>query len=113
MAITGKQLICPECDQVVGTASLRLFTGLQIMSPEGFRLTPVSNDLMLRSTEQRLASASAADQPEASRRREFVLGHPGDRLYDLKCPNGHYTLRTAPQITKAMRQTPGQWVTLT
>ncbi len=67
---------------------------------------------MLRSTEQRLASASAQDQPEASRRREFVLSHPGDRLYDIKCPNGHYTLTTAPQITRAIRRAPGDQVTL-
>ncbi len=113
MAVTGKQLICAECDQVMGTASWQLFTGLRIMSPDGFRLTPVSNDLMLRSTEQRLASAPAPDQPEASRRRAFVLSHPGDRFYDIKCPNGHQTLSTAPRITKAIRQTPGNWVTLT
>jgi hypothetical protein len=113
MAVTGKQLICPECEQVMGTASWQLFTGLRIMSPDGFRLTPVSNDLMFRSTEQRLASASAQDRPEASRRREFVLSHPGDRLYDIKCPNGHNTLTTAPLITKAIRRTPGNWVTLT
>jgi hypothetical protein len=81
-------------------------------APDGSRLTPVSNDLMLRSTEQRLASASAQDRPDASRRREFVLSHPGDRLYDLKCQNGHQTLSTAPQITKAIRRTPGNSVTL-
>jgi hypothetical protein len=107
MAVTGKQLICPECEQVMGTASWRLFTGLRIMSPDGFPLTPVSNDLMLRGTEQSLASASAQEHPEASRRREFVLSHPGDRFYDIRCPNGHYTLTTAPQITKAIRRTPG------
>jgi hypothetical protein len=65
MASLAKQLICPECEQVMGTASWRLLTGLRIMSPDGFRLTPVSNDLMLRSTGQGLASASAQDRPEA------------------------------------------------
>jgi len=113
MAVTGKQLICPECEQVMGTASWQLFTGLRIMSPDGFRLTPVSNDGMLRGTEPRLASASAEDQPEAGRRRRFVLSHPGDRFYDIKCPNGHNTLTTAPEITKVIRRTPGNWVTLT
>jgi hypothetical protein len=112
MAVTGKQLICPECDQVLGTASWRLLAGLRIMSPDGFRLAPVSNDLMLRITEQRLASASAQDQPEASRQRAFVLNHPGDRLYDIKCANGHQILSTAPLITGAIRRTPGNWVTL-
>jgi hypothetical protein len=112
MATPDKQLICPRCEKVIATAAWGLFRGLRMTAPDGSPLTPVSNDLMLRSTEQRLASASAQDQPEASRRREFVLSHPGDRLYDLKCPDGHYTLRTAPQITAAIRQTPGSWVTL-
>ena len=113
MAVTGKQLICPECEQVMGTASWRLLTGLRIMSPDGFRLAPVSNNLMLRITEQRLASAPAQDQPEASRQRAFVLNHPRDRLYDIKCPNGHQILSAAPLITRAIRRTPGNWVTLT
>jgi hypothetical protein len=113
VAIPDKQLICPHCGQMMATASWQLFRGLRMTAPDGSPLTPVSNDLMLRSTEQRLASASEQDQPEASRRREFVLGHPGDRLYDLKCPDGHYTLRTAPQISAAIRRTPGNWVTLT
>ncbi len=112
MATTGKQLICPECDQVIGTATWRLFTGLRIMSPDGFRLTPVSNDVMLRIAEQRLASAPAPDQPEASQQRAFVLNHPGDRLYDIKCRNGHRTLTTAPLITMAMHRAKGNWVTL-
>jgi hypothetical protein len=86
MASPGKQLICPECGQPMATASWGLFRGLRITAPEGFLVTPVSNDLMLRGTEQRLTSASAAD-PEARRRRDFVLSHPGDRFYDIKCPN--------------------------
>jgi hypothetical protein len=98
MASPGKQLICPECGQPMATASWGLFRGLRITAPEGFLVTPVSNDLMLRGTEQRLTSASAAD-PEARRRRDFVLSRPGDRFYDIKCPNGHFTLRTAPQIS--------------
>jgi hypothetical protein len=112
MASPGKLLICPECGQVMATASWRLFRGLRITAPEGFLVTPVSNDLLLRSTEQRLASASAADYPEAGRRRDFVLSHPGDRFYDLKCPNGHFTLRTAPQISGAIRRAPGDQVIL-
>jgi ribosomal protein S27E len=111
MASPGKQLICPECGQVMATASWGLFRGLRITAPEGFLVTPVSNDLMLRSTEQRLVSASAAG-PEARRRRDFVLSHPCDRFYDIKCPNGHFTLRTAPQISSAIRRAPGDQVIL-
>jgi hypothetical protein len=111
MASPGKQLICPECGQLMATASWGLFRGLRITAPEGFLVTPVSNDLMLRGTEQRLASASVAD-PEAGRRRDFVLSHPGDRFYDIKCPNGHYVLTTAPQISSAIRRAPGAQVIL-
>jgi hypothetical protein len=113
MARTGKQLICPVCEKVMATASWRFFTGLRIISPDGFRLTPVSNDLLLRSAETRLASASAQDQPEARRRRSYILSHAGDRIYDIECPAGHLTLRSAPEISQAIRRTPGGWVTLT
>jgi ribosomal protein S27E len=112
MASPGKQLICPECGQMMATASWGLFRGLRITAPEGFLLTPVSNELLLRGTEQRLASASAADYPEARRRRAFILSHPGDRFYDIKCPNGHYALRTAPQVSSAIRRSPGDQVIL-
>ena len=72
----------------------------------------MSNDLLLRSTETRLAAASAEDQPEARRRRPYVLSHGGDRIYDIKCPDGHDILRSAPEISQAMRRTSGAWVTL-
>jgi hypothetical protein len=37
----------------------------------------------------------------------------GDRLYDIKCPAGHYALKTAPEITKAIRRAAGDQVSLT
>ena len=49
MASTGKQLICPQCEKVMASASWRFFTGLRITALDGSRLTPVSNDLLLRS----------------------------------------------------------------
>ncbi len=112
MASTGKQLICPRCEKVMASASWRFFTGLRITALDGSRLTPVSNDLLLRSAETRLAEASAEDQPEARRRRAYVLSHGGDRIYDITCPDGHDTLRSAPEISQAMRRTSGAWVTL-
>jgi hypothetical protein len=36
----------------------------------------------------------------------------GDRLYDIKCPGGHYTLKTAPEITRAIRRTAADQVSL-
>jgi hypothetical protein len=80
VATPDKQLICPQCGQMMAMASWQLLRGLRMTAPDGSPLTPVSNDLMLRSTEQRLASASEQDQP------------------------------TAPQISAAIRRTPGNWV---
>ena len=112
MASAGKQLICPRCEKVMASASWRFFTGLRITALDGSQLTPVSNDLLLRSAETRLAAASAEDQPEARRRRAYILSHGGDRIYDIRCPDGHDTLRSAPEISQAMRRTSGAWVTL-
>jgi hypothetical protein len=69
--VTGasKQLICPQCGQVMAAAVFRVFGGLRISTPEGLLLTPVSDDLLLTIAEQRLASASAEDYPEAKRPR--------------------------------------------
>jgi hypothetical protein len=63
-------------------------------------------------TEQRLKSASAEDYPEAKRRLDFIVRNAGDRLYDIKCPGGHYTLKTAPEITRAIRRTAADQVSL-
>lgn len=63
-------------------------------------MPPVTGHLLLTVAEQRLKSASAEDYPEAKRRLDFIARNAGDRLYDIKCPGGHYTLKTAPQITR-------------
>ena len=118
MAGVSKQLICPRCDKVMAAAVFRVFGGmpifgvLQITTPDGFPLAPVTGHLLLTIAEQRLASASAEDYPEAKRRLNFIVRNAGDRLYDNKCPDGHFTLKTAPQITKAIRRTAGAWVSL-
>ena len=112
MARISKQLICPVCGQVMATAVFRIFGGLKITTPDGFVLSPVSDDLLLRIAQQRLASASADDHAEAQRRVNAILRDAGDRFYDIKCPQGHYTLKTAPKITKAIRAAAGDQVTL-
>jgi hypothetical protein len=112
MAGTTKQLICPECGQVMATAVWRVFGGLRITTPEGLLLSPVSDDLLLRTAEQRVASASAEDYPEAKRRLDAIARNAGDRFYDIKCPQGHYTLKTAPEITRAIRKAPGDQASL-
>jgi hypothetical protein len=115
MAGVSKQLTCPRCEQVMAAAAFRgffVFGGLRITTPDGVLVQPVSGDLLLTIAEQRLKSASAEDYPEAKRRRDFIVRNAGDRLYDIKCPGGHYTLKTAPEITRAIRRAAGDQVSL-
>jgi hypothetical protein len=63
--------------------------------------------------EQELASASSpGGADEARARLEFIRRHAGELMYDLPCHQGHYTLATAPQITRALRRAKGGWVSL-
>lgn len=112
MGRTSKQLICPVCGHVMADASWRLWTGLAITSPEGWQIAPVTGHLLLTIAEQHLAAASAEDYADAKRRVDFIVRNSGDRLYDIKCPQGHFTLRTAPQITHAIRHAPSAQVSL-
>jgi ribosomal protein S27E len=112
LARVSKQLICPVCGQVMATALWRALRGLQITMPGGWVLMPGNDALLLQIAQQHLASAAADDRPEAQRRLDLILRNAGDRFYDIKCPRGHYTLKTAPEITKAIRTTAGDQVTL-
>ncbi len=43
----------------------------------------------------------------------YQRNYAGDRLYDIKCPGGgHYTLKTASEITRAIRRAAGDQVSL-
>ena len=67
----------------------------------------------LRRAEQELAcAADTAGAEEARTRLAFVQRHLGELMYDLPCHRGHYTLATAPQITKALRRAKGDWASL-
>ncbi len=117
MASVSKQLTCPRCEQVMAAAvfrffGFRVFGELRITTPDGVLLSPVRDDLLLQLAEQRLESASAEDYPEAKWRRDFILRNAGDRFYDIKCPGGHYTLKTAPEITRAILRAAGDQVSL-
>jgi hypothetical protein len=106
--VTGvsKQLICPGCGQVMAAAVFRVFGGLRITMPDRVLLPPVTGHLLLTIAEQRLKSASA------EQRLDFIVRNAGDRLYDIKCPAGHYTLKTSPEITRAIRRAAGDQVSL-
>jgi hypothetical protein len=66
----------------------------------------------MRLAEQDLAAAAAEDADQAQARLDFLNDHIGELIYDLRCRRGHSTLRTGPQIIRAMRRTAGRWVSL-
>jgi hypothetical protein len=105
----SKQLACPRCGDIVADAEYRPWRGgLRLTSVDGDSIDPVSGAVQLRLVQQ-----EGADSPvEAEARVAFVTRNLGELIYDIRCRRGHSTLRTAPQIARALRRTPGQWVTL-
>jgi hypothetical protein len=109
-----KKLLCPQCGDVLADVDYRPVAGsLALCGPEGYQLTPQMGAVHLRRAEQELATAdSTAGADEARTRLEFIRHHIGEVMYDLPCHQGHYTLATAPQITRALRRAKGDWVSL-
>ena len=110
-----KKLLCPRCGDVLADADYRPVAGsLALSAPGGNQLSPEMGATHVRRAEQELASAdSSAGADEARARLEFIRRHAGELMYDLPCHQGHYTLATAPQIARALRQAKGDWVNLT
>ena len=109
-----KKLLCPRCGDVLADADYRPMAGsLALSAPGGSQLTPEMGATHIRRAEQELASAdTSAGADEARARLEFIRRHVGELRYDLPCHRGHYTLATAPQITRALRHAKGDWVSL-
>jgi hypothetical protein len=107
-----KKLICPQCGDVLADADYRpLARSLTLIAPGGDQLTPQMGAVHLGRAEEHLAiAASAADADEARTRLEFIKRHSGELMYDLPCQRGHYTLATAPQMTRALRRAHGDRV---
>jgi hypothetical protein len=99
-----RQLVCPACGVVIADARYRpwpvLFT---LVSADGALLQPESGGVLLRRVRA---------EPAGSDRAEFVQRHLGELMYDLRCRNGHSTLRTLPQLVRAVRRARGRWVDL-
>ena len=99
-----KQLVCPACGVVVADVRHRTWPVVFVLvSPEGAQLQPVSGGVLLR---------QVGAEPGGEDRAEFVRRHLGELLYDLRCRNGHSTLRTLPQLVRAVRRARGRWVDL-
>jgi hypothetical protein len=104
-----KHLICPSCGVVVATASYRRFPGrLLLTSVDGLPLPPESVALQL-SRARAQAKANPRD-PAMADRIAFLERHYQELVFDIPCPNGHSLLRTMPQLARAIRHSPGEWV---
>ena len=113
--MVSKQLTCPRCDDVVAAAVYRPWAGrLTVISTDGQLITPSRWAIQMRLAEQDLAAATAAAEgvEPAQARLAFLKGRIGELIYDIRCRRGHSTLRTGPQIIRALRGTPGRWVSL-
>lgn len=108
----SKQLICPRCGDVVADAVYQRWTGrLTITSIEGHQIAPSGWAVAFRLIQQDMTSASVEDLEEAQARLGFVRRNIGELIYDIRCRRGHSTLRTGPQIARALRRNRGRWVT--
>ena len=109
-----KHLMCAHCETLIGVAAYRplLSWRLNITSYAGDQITPTSGSVELRIAQQQLADASPGEEAQARWRVGFIDRNSAEVLYDLPCPRGHWTLVTAPQIARAMREAGGEWVTL-
>jgi hypothetical protein len=100
-----RQLVCPACGVVLADAAYRAWPGtLTLVSPEGAQLQPATGAVLLRQVRA---------EPAGGDRAEFVQRHLGELLYELRCRNGHSTLRTLPQLVRAVRRARGRWADLT
>jgi hypothetical protein len=98
-----KQLTCPECQVVVADATYTRWPGnLVLVSPDGVRLLPESVGLLLR------RARAEGDETRVA----FLERHLEELVFDLRCRNGHRTLRTMPQLARAIRTAGGRWVDL-
>lgn len=74
---------------------------------------PLTTGFELQLAQQKLTCGPDGEGADAQRRAEFIGHHVGERIYDLLCRRSHSNLATAPQITRALRRSPGRWVSLT
>jgi len=108
-----KQLICPDCGDVIGDATLRPLTGwLAVRLAGGGLAGPSEGAVQLNVAKRRLTEAPADGRDRAQRQLAFVERSLGEQIYDLACPRGHREFITAPQIIRAMHRAQGGWARL-
>jgi hypothetical protein len=104
-----KQLICPRCTTVLAEASYRRFPPrLVLTSFDGFPAYPESVQPQLLRARARVE----AGDDEAREQVDYLEKNFVELVLDLRCRNGHSTLRTLPQLRRAVGRAAGQWVDL-
>jgi hypothetical protein len=109
-----KQLVCPACGALVGEATYRRWPpGLTVVSADGTNLAPQTAGTQERRAQTAVAAAASPGEAQRARDRlDFVRRHFGELVFELRCPNGHTTLRTMPQLVRTVRTAAGGWVDL-
>ena len=106
-----KQLTCPQCGDIVAEAEYRPFPStLRLRGTDGTLLQPTGGAVLVRLAQRQLADPDDPGHAQAEARLEFIRDNLGELMYDLRCPRGHITLATMPGIVRAVRRTPGRWV---
>lgn len=106
-----KQLTCPDCGDIVADAEYRAFPStLRLRGTDGALLQPTGGAVLVRLAQRQLADPGDPGHAQAEARLAFLRENLGELMYDLRCRRGHVTLATMPGIVRAMRRTPGRWV---
>jgi hypothetical protein len=111
---TTKQLMCPACDDILAEATYTRFPpNLVVTAPDGMLIQPenVGNQLR-RARERAIAATSDVARAEAQAQGDRLEKLLGELVYDLRCRNGHTTIRSMPQVIAAMRRAGGAWARL-
>ena len=104
-----KELICPACGVVIAEATYRRWPpDLVLVAPSGVLLQPETVAVQMA----RAQAAEQAGDSEAATHVAFLERNLGELVYDLRCRNGHSTLRTMPQLVRSVRRAGGRWVDL-
>ncbi|AEV86577.1 hypothetical protein ACWT_5560 [Actinoplanes sp. SE50] len=103
-----KQLLCPACGDVLADALHRRFPAqLMLRAPAGWEIMPRRS----AAVERELLAGDLPGDPDRATLQAMLLRHHADLIYTLTCPRGHVTYRAAPDLVRALRTTPGNWVT--
>ena len=110
----SKKRTCPACAAIIAEATYRRWpSDLVLISVDGHLLQPTGVALQIRLAEQQIAAGLSSPEQDATEARlAYLRRHASERVYDLRCRNGHQLLRTMPEIVHLVRSSPGSWVTL-